>query len=155
MGALGAAGCGYPEVTHLTTTVDVDDPDEVVDLVIDRMLELTIDEGIPVYVIPIRTPERVATLRQEERTRRHPPAVPIFLPPAPPRTRPTCPCPQVVVGPGDGKALGRNAVVDVTIRRARAIAVHIPCACRPHQDAASTWTAGRRREIEGACLCCT
>jgi hypothetical protein len=74
-----------PEVTHLTTTVDVDDPDEVVDLVIDRMLELTIDEGIPVYVIPIRAPERVAKLRQEERTQRHPPAVPLFVPPPPPR----------------------------------------------------------------------
>jgi hypothetical protein len=43
-----------------------------VDLVIDRMLELTIDEGVPVYVIPIRTPERIAKLRQEERTQRYP-----------------------------------------------------------------------------------
>jgi hypothetical protein len=74
-----------PEVTHLTTTVDVDDPDDVVDLVIDRMLELTIDEGVPVYVIPIRTPERVAKLLKEERTRRYPPAIPVFRPPSPPR----------------------------------------------------------------------
>jgi hypothetical protein len=57
-----------PAVTHITTTVDIDDPDEVVDLVIDRMLELQIDEGIPVYVIPIRTPERVAVLRQHQRS---------------------------------------------------------------------------------------
>lgn len=58
-----------PDVTHITATVDIDDPDEVVDLVIDRMLELQIDEGVPVYVIPIRTPERVAALRQHQRPR--------------------------------------------------------------------------------------
>ena len=56
-----------PEVTHVTTTVDIDDPDEVVDLVIDRMLELQLDEGIPIYVIPIRTPERVETLRRRQK----------------------------------------------------------------------------------------
>lgn len=51
-----------PEVVHITAAVDVDDPDEVVDLVIDRMLSLEVDERIPVYLIPIRTPERVARL---------------------------------------------------------------------------------------------
>jgi hypothetical protein len=55
-----------PNVTHITATVDIDDPDEVVDVVIDRMLELQIDEGIPIYVIPIRTPERVSALRQRQ-----------------------------------------------------------------------------------------
>ena len=56
-------------MTHITTTVDLDDPDEVVDLVIERMLELQIDEGLPVYVIPIRTAERVAALRQQQHVR--------------------------------------------------------------------------------------
>lgn len=56
-----------PSVTHIIATVDVDDPDEVVDLVIDRMLELQIDEGIPVHLIPVRTPERVAALRERQR----------------------------------------------------------------------------------------
>ena len=56
-----------PNVTHITAVVDIDDPDEVADLVMDRMLELQLDEGIPIYVIPIRTPERVATLRQQQR----------------------------------------------------------------------------------------
>ena len=42
-------------------TVDVDDPDEVVDLVIDRMLALQIDVGLSVHLIPIRTPERTAS----------------------------------------------------------------------------------------------
>jgi len=56
-----------PDVTHITTTVDVDNPDEVVNLVIDRMLELQLDQGIPVYVIPIRTPERVEVLRHRQK----------------------------------------------------------------------------------------
>jgi hypothetical protein len=53
-----------PEAVHLTTTVDLDDPDEVMDLVIARVMELQVEEKLPVYLIPVRTPERVATLRQ-------------------------------------------------------------------------------------------
>jgi len=56
-------------VTHITATIDVDDPDEVVDLVIDRMLELQLDDGIPVYLIPIHTPERVAALQRQQQRR--------------------------------------------------------------------------------------
>lgn len=59
-----------PAVTHITTTVDLDDPDEVVDLVIDRMLESQFDERLPVYVIPIRTAERVAALRRQQQARK-------------------------------------------------------------------------------------
>jgi hypothetical protein len=55
-----------PEATHIIAAVDVADPDEVVDLVIDRMLTLQIEEGIPVHVIPIRTPERVAALLRKQ-----------------------------------------------------------------------------------------
>lgn len=55
-----------PGVTHITAMVDLDDPDEVADLVMDRMLELHLDEGVPVYVIPVRTPERVAALRRRQ-----------------------------------------------------------------------------------------
>ena len=65
------------QVTHLTATVDLDDPDEVADLVMERMLTLQLDEGIPVYVIPIRTPERVAKLRQDQ-GRRKLPSAPVF-----------------------------------------------------------------------------
>lgn len=64
-----------PSGIYITATVDVDDPDEVVDLVIDRMLELQIEQGLPVYLVPIRTPERVAKLRQEQ-AERHPVASP-------------------------------------------------------------------------------
>ena len=53
-----------PEIIHLTATADVEDTDEVVDVVVDRMLELHIDEGLPVYVIPVRPAERVGAIRQ-------------------------------------------------------------------------------------------
>jgi hypothetical protein len=61
-----------PDATHIITTVDLDDPDEVVDLVIDRMLELQIDDGI-------RTPERTTVLQHQLR-RRDQPVTP--MPPA-------------------------------------------------------------------------
>ena len=53
-----------PDATHITATVDVDDPDEVTDLVIERELELQVDEGIPIYVIPIQPPERARATMQ-------------------------------------------------------------------------------------------
>jgi len=56
-----------PWSTYITAMVDLDDPDVVTDLTIERELELQIEVGIPVYVIPIRTPERAAkVLRQME-----------------------------------------------------------------------------------------
>ncbi len=57
-----------PDVTHITAIVDVDDPDEVVDMIIDRMLELQFDHSVPVYLIPIRTPERVAALQSRQQS---------------------------------------------------------------------------------------
>lgn len=54
-----------PTITHITAIIDIDDPDEVLDLVIDRELALQIDEGIPVYVIPIQPPDRsLAAMRR-------------------------------------------------------------------------------------------
>ncbi len=46
------------ESVFVTAVVDVDDPDEVVDCFIDRVLALQIDEGLPLHVVPIRTPDR-------------------------------------------------------------------------------------------------
>ncbi len=46
------------ETVFVTAVVDVDDPDEVVDCFIERALTLQIDEGLPVHVIPVRTPAR-------------------------------------------------------------------------------------------------
>lgn len=48
-----------PEGIYLTATVDVEDPEDVVDVFIDRLLELQIEEHLPVYVVPVRPPERV------------------------------------------------------------------------------------------------
>ena len=48
-----------PENIHLLTTVDLADPDEVVDLVLDRLVDLQVEQRIPIYVIPVRTPERI------------------------------------------------------------------------------------------------
>ena len=51
-----------PGSIQLVSTVDIADTDEVVDLVIDRLLELQIEEGLPVHVIPVRPMERVAEM---------------------------------------------------------------------------------------------
>jgi hypothetical protein len=57
----------HGESIFLYTTVDLDDPDEVGDLVVDRLLELQVDEALPVHVIPLRTPERIlAELRSRQ-----------------------------------------------------------------------------------------
>lgn len=52
-------GIDDPDSVHLLTTVDVEDLDEVADLVIERELDLHINEGLPVHVIPIRPLTRV------------------------------------------------------------------------------------------------
>ena len=43
-----------PNGVYLMATVDRDDTLEVLDGIMDRMLEVQIDEELPVYVIPIR-----------------------------------------------------------------------------------------------------
>jgi hypothetical protein len=59
-----------PKGIYLVTTVDIADTDEVIDLVGDRLLELQVDEGLPVYVTPLRPIERVvAQLREREAVR--------------------------------------------------------------------------------------
>jgi hypothetical protein len=83
----------YPETTFITDTdehegmvfvtaiVDVDDPDEVVDRFIDRLVTLQVDQGLPLHVIPIRTPERrealLAAIRDERRSSTDPRAATI------------------------------------------------------------------------------
>ncbi|HTE86223.1 MAG TPA: hypothetical protein VK821_15980 [Dehalococcoidia bacterium] len=59
-----------PEGLYLDATVDLDDPDEVMDLVVDRLLRLQVNERLPVHVVPLRTPERAAALRQPRRPRK-------------------------------------------------------------------------------------
>jgi H2-forming N5,N10-methylenetetrahydromethanopterin dehydrogenase-like enzyme len=63
----------YPEATfqvepgndptgmYVLATVDVEDADVVVEVDIDRLLELQIDEGLAVYVVPVPPLARVHT----------------------------------------------------------------------------------------------
>jgi hypothetical protein len=56
-----------PVGVYLDAIVDIDDPDDVMDLIIDRLLQVQVDEELPFYVIPIRTLERVlASLEQDK-----------------------------------------------------------------------------------------
>ena len=43
-----------PEAVQLRAVVDVNDIDEVVDLVLERMMALQIEENLPVFVIPVQ-----------------------------------------------------------------------------------------------------
>jgi hypothetical protein len=56
-----------PKGIYLVTTVDIADTDEVIDVVGDRLVELQVDEGLPIYVTPLRPIQRVvAQLRERE-----------------------------------------------------------------------------------------
>ena len=66
-----------PKGIYLVTTVDIADTDEVIDVVGDRLVEWQVDEGLPIYVAPLRPIQRVvAELREREHT---PPASPLPL----------------------------------------------------------------------------
>lgn len=51
-------GCEPPGI-YLIATIDVPDTSAVFDLVVERLLELQIDKGLPVYVTPVRPSARV------------------------------------------------------------------------------------------------
>jgi len=56
-----------PEGIYLVTTVDIADTDDVIAVVGDGLVELQVDEGLPLYVTPLRPIERVmAELRNRE-----------------------------------------------------------------------------------------
>ena len=48
-----------PEGLYLRAIVDVEDTDEVMDLLVDRLLELQVEQGLPVYVVPARPLARI------------------------------------------------------------------------------------------------
>jgi hypothetical protein len=56
-----------PDGIYLTATLDVDDLGKVIDLYIDRLVDLQVEEGLPLFVIPERTPERTAAVLARER----------------------------------------------------------------------------------------
>src|SRR5512135_1841922 len=56
-----------PDGTYLTATADVEDTDDVYYLVIHRLGQLQVDEGLPLYLSVVQTPERLARLLAEYR----------------------------------------------------------------------------------------
>lgn len=65
-----------PDAIHLYATVDADDTDLVLDVVVDRMMEIQIEDGLPIFIIPLPTPERVAE-QWRARSKRELPPMPI------------------------------------------------------------------------------
>lgn len=63
-----ARGQDDPASIHLTTTVDLEDAFEVLDKIIDRVVDLQVEAGIPLHVIPVRPPERVRAEREAQRS---------------------------------------------------------------------------------------
>ena len=60
-----------PATVLLKPVVDVEDRDEVMDVVIERLGALQSEAHVPLFVLPIHPPERVAqTMRQIRRQRR-------------------------------------------------------------------------------------
>jgi hypothetical protein len=51
-----------PEGVYLTATVDVEDRDEVVDVFIDRLVDLHVEDQLPLHVLPVRPAERNAAI---------------------------------------------------------------------------------------------
>jgi hypothetical protein len=52
-----------PPGVYLIPTVDVEDTEEVAEVVAGRLLTLQVDEGLPIYVFPVRPLTRVMAER--------------------------------------------------------------------------------------------
>ena len=71
----GEDPCGI----YLRSTVDVDDLDDVMDVVIDRLYDVQVEQGLPVYVVMTQPARRIAAdlrKRAKQRTRPLPDYVP-------------------------------------------------------------------------------
>jgi hypothetical protein len=66
-----------PQGVYLVTTVDIADTDEVIAVVGDRLVELQVTEGLPVYVTPLRPIERVIVQLRERETATPPSTPPL------------------------------------------------------------------------------
>ena len=55
-----------PDGVYLMAEVNVEDTDEVAALYTDRLIDLQVEEGLPVYVLPVRPLARVAAELREE-----------------------------------------------------------------------------------------
>lgn len=43
-----------PEGVYIITTIEVDDGTEVFDVIGDRLVDMQVDEGLPIHVIPVQ-----------------------------------------------------------------------------------------------------
>src|SRR5688572_1773362 len=66
-----------PEGVYLITTVDIADTDDVIAVIGDRLVELQVDEGLPVYVTPLRPIERVVAELRNRQTAIPPVSLPL------------------------------------------------------------------------------
>lgn len=57
-------GTEDPEETFIMVTVDLEDPDEILAPILDRLLTMQLDDGLPIYVIPMHTRRRIAETRE-------------------------------------------------------------------------------------------
>jgi hypothetical protein len=66
-----------PEGVYLVTSVDIVDTDEVIAVVGERLVEMQVDEGLPVYVTPLRPIERVVAERRNREAATPPASLPL------------------------------------------------------------------------------
>jgi len=66
-----------PEGTYLIPTVDIADTDDVISVVGDRLVELQVDEGLSLYVTPLRPIDRVIAELQNRETAMPPASLPL------------------------------------------------------------------------------
>lgn len=55
-------GIDEPEAIHLVAIIDFEDTFDVLDLVSETMMEIQIERGIPLFVIPMRPHERTLAM---------------------------------------------------------------------------------------------
>lgn len=59
-----------PDGVYMRAIVDVDDTDDVIEVFLDRLVDFQVDEDLPIYVVPVRTPERIAAFRRQQQETR-------------------------------------------------------------------------------------
>ncbi len=59
-----------PEGIYMRAVMDIDDTDDVIALILDRLVDLQVQDELPLYVVPVRTPERIAAYKERLQTNR-------------------------------------------------------------------------------------
>lgn len=62
------------EGIRLRATVDIEDTDEVMDLIMDKLYKIQVEQQLPVYVVTAQPPERVARRLRDRPRHGSPPA---------------------------------------------------------------------------------